>query len=146
MSIWMKWAVPSVLEVFSATFVLNRWIWLFRQSVIIFKNFKILSDFDAPAKKYFICNDNIPFRTRSTFSVPFCLNSCSHSTHFWPNQIHFSRNSTDFRINAVEFRLEFFHFRDEIVRSWPNFWSNHAIFLIWVDDMRPTFIARNHLK
>ena len=32
-----------------------------------FKNFKILSDFDAPAKKYFSLNDKIPFRTRLTF-------------------------------------------------------------------------------
>ena len=82
MSIWMKWAVPSVLEVFSATFVLNRWIWLFRQSVIFFKNFKILSDFDAPAKKYFIFYDKIPFRPRPTFSVPFRLN---FSPDRWPN-------------------------------------------------------------
>ena len=81
MSIWMKWAVPSVLEVFSATFVLNRWIWLFRQSVIFFKNFKILSDFDAPAKKYFIFYDKIPFRPRPTFSVPFRLN---FSPNRWP--------------------------------------------------------------
>ena len=50
-----------------------------------FKNLKILSDFDAPAKKYFSFNDKIPFRTRLTFSVPFRLNFSPNRSHFSPN-------------------------------------------------------------
>ena len=109
MSIWMKWAVPSVLEVFSATFVLNRWIWLFSTICHFFKNFEILSDFDAPAKNISFSNDKIPFRTRPIFLVPFQLNSSPAMAHFWPNQFL----PTDFRAEQMwipSFSSEFLRF------------------------------------